>query len=309
MNNDYPHQSVLLNECLDAFKDYNIQIFFDGTVGAGGHAEAILKEHPEIHSYIGCDKDQSALDIASERLKLYEKKFKPHQNSFAEIDYVLKQEKIACIDGCLFDLGVSSMQLDRGERGFSISHQGPLDMRMNQKQMITAEHIVNSYSEKELQTIFLKYGEERFFKKAAKVIVDARKEKPIRTTEELKLILEKALPRKKNIHPATLVFQALRIVVNSELSDVELGLDRAIEALCPGGIIAVISFHSLEDRIVKQKFKEKAEGEKCPIYGTKKPGSLEIITKKALLPTKEEIKLNPRSRSAKLRIARKRGSK
>jgi len=275
------HISVLRDEVVQAFEGVSLKVFFDGTLGAGGHAEAILRAHPEIERYLGCDKDPGALNLAKERLKEF-KQVEFIRRSYSE----LGQE----IDGFLIDIGVSSMQLDQKERGFSFRFDGPLDMRMDPEGDLTAEEIVNRWPEKELERIFREYGEERQARRAAEAIVKARKKRRLETTQELIDVVKPVLKWGK-IHPATLIFQALRIAVNDELGELERGLNAAIRCLKVGGRIAVISFHSLEDRIVKHRLKEEE--------------SLQVLTKKPIVPTEKECRENPRSRSAKLRVAEK----
>ncbi|MES2344530.1 MAG: 16S rRNA (cytosine(1402)-N(4))-methyltransferase RsmH [Chlamydiota bacterium] len=295
-----PHLSVMLQEFLDFFSENQIKTFFEGTLGAGGHAEKLLESHPEIKTYIGCDRDPVALELAEKQLAPWKKKLVLVEGDFADIDEILKEKKVKSIDGCFFDLGVSSMQLDQGERGFSFSKEGPLDMRMGDMRMgrssaLNAEEIVNKWTEKKLGDIFREYGEEPRWRKAAKAIIDARRKKPIKTTLELADVIINSIGRsRKKLHPATLVFQALRICVNNELGALKDGLSKAIEKLSSGGRLGVISFHRLEDRIVKEMFKE--------AYQNK---TLKILTKKPLVPTSQEIKINPRSRSAKMRFAEK----
>jgi 16S rRNA (cytosine1402-N4)-methyltransferase len=284
-----PHKPVLLREVLDVFEAKKITYFFDGTMGAGGHARAILEAHPEIERYFGCDRDPVALSIAAENLSPWGEKVELIRGPYADVAKHLKKLGIGCVDGFLIDIGVSSMQLDVRERGFSFMGDAPLDMRMDPDGDLTAEEVVNRYSEKELARIFFEYGEERRSRPVAKAIVEARKKKKIRTTGQLVEVIKPAAT-KGRLHFATLVFQALRIEVNDELRQLEKGLKSAIHLLCPEGRIAAISFHSLEDRIVKNIFRDERE-------------SLKILTKKPVGPSEEEIKANPRSRSAKLRAA------
>ncbi len=285
-----PHYPVLVEEFLEFFHEMQIQFFFDGTVGFAGHAEAILKNHKEMKVLFACDKDKDALDYAKNKLKNWGEKLQFFHGDFVLLDQYLGENKV---DGFIFDFGVSSMQLDRAERGFSFQREGPLDMRMNQDSFVTAEKIVNEFPEKKLSEIFKKYGEEKFHQRIAKAIVDARRKKRITTTLELVEVMQPIFAGKKRgkIHFATLVFQALRICVNKELEAIEKGIKKAISYLKPKGRIAVISFHSLEDRIVKYLFREEK--------------SLKILTKKPVIAGWEEIKKNPRSRSAKLRVAEK----
>lgn len=280
------HIPVLMREVLSVFEGKNIRVFFDGTLGAGGHAKALLETHPEIERYIGCDRDPVALDLAQKNLAEW-KKVEFVRGSYAE--EIKKVE--GCIDGLLIDIGVSSMQIDERGRGFSFMGDAPLDMRMDPEGELSAETIVNRYPEAELARIFYEYGEERRSRKVAKAIVEARRKKRIRTTGELVQIIKPVVARGR-LHPATLVFQALRIAVNDELEQLKKGLQRAIEKLCPGGRLAVISFHSLEDRIVKNGLRDAKD-------------RLAILTKKPICPTAEELRLNPRARSSKLRAGEK----
>jgi 16S rRNA (cytosine1402-N4)-methyltransferase len=276
------HKPVLLREVLEVFADREIRIFFDGTLGAGGHARALLEAHPEIERYIGCDRDPRAHELASEALAPWREKVEFIRGSYAD-----EVKGVGPIDGFLIDVGVSSMQLDERERGFSFMGDAPLDMRMDPEARLTAEEVVNRYAEKELARIFFEYGEERRSRQVAKAIVEARRKRRIRTTGELVEII-KPVATKGKLHPATLVFQALRIVVNDELGQLERGIDAAIEALNVGGRLAVISFHSLEDRIAKNHLRDAK-------------GKLKVLTKKPIVASAEETRANPRARSAKLR--------
>lgn len=281
---------MLLNEVLHAFAETRLPIFFEGTVGAGGHAKALLEAHPEIERYLACDRDVTALEMAKKHLKPWWEKVEWIQGPFAALDSYLKERKIPEIDGFFIDIGVSSMQFDEGSRGFSFRTDAKLDMRMDQESETTAEMLINELPEVELARIFFEYGEEFRSRAAAKVIVMARKKRRIQTTQELTQILEPVL-KKGKIHFATKVFQALRIAVNDELGQLKKGLSSAIDHLSVGGVVAVISFHSLEDRIVKWLFREDQR--------------LEIMTKKPIEATREEIKKNSRARSAKLRYAKR----
>lgn len=277
------HIPVLLREVLDLFAEVNLRTFFDGTLGAGGHAKALLEAHPEIERYIGCDRDPRAHALAQEVLAPWGEKVEFVHGSYAEQIALVD----GCVDGFLIDVGVSSMQFDEKERGFSFMGDAPLDMRMDPEGDLTAAEIVNRYPEKELARIFFEYGEERRSRPVAKAIVEARKKRPIRTTGELVDIIKPVATRGK-LHPATLVFQALRIAVNDELGQLEKGLKAALEKTCSSGRIAAIAFHSLEDRIVKNVFRDAKE-------------RVKILTKKPIGPSAEEIRANPRSRSSKLR--------
>lgn len=306
----YPHTSVLLKECLLAFEDMELHTFLDGTLGAGGHAEALLSSHPEIERFIGIDQDLSALQIAKKRLEKFQGICLLHGN-FSDLEILLKEQKIApSLDGILVDLGVSSMQLDQGERGFSFMRDGPLDMRMDPTAHFSAKEIVNTWEEKALADIFYQYGEERQSYRAARAIIEARKQKPFETTLELAGVIEKNLKRIRwDIHPATKIFQAIRIAVNGELTRLEAFLPQALKVLRPGGRLAVITFHSLEDRIVKHRFAYFASDKESTsgiggVFLSKIPQG-KVIYRKAIAADAEEIKNNPRSRSAKLRVFQK----
>ena len=285
------HIPVLLSAVLKIFEDVQLKVFFEGTVGAGGHAKAILEAHPEIERYLACDRDPAAHELARANLAPWGKKVEWVRGPYADLKEYLDQKKIEEIDGFLIDIGVSSMQLDTRERGFSFQGDAPLDMRMDPESSLTAEMIVNETSEKELARIFFEYGEERRSRQVARAIVEARRKRRIRTTAELVAIVKPVTIWGK-LHPATLVFQALRIAVNDELGQLKKGLDAAIERTRIGGRIAAISFHSLEDRIVKNTFRDARD-------------RLEILTKKPLCASNEEIRENPRARSAKLRAVEK----
>ena len=287
------HFSVLLNESVSLLTEKGGEIFVDATVGLGGHAYEILKRNPKAY-LIGIDRDPFALEKAKERLKEFEGRFSLYQADYSDIDQVLNLEKIEAVDGILMDLGVSMLQLKTPSRGFSFREEAPLDMRMDPEQKKTAYDVVNRYKEKELVRILKEYGEERFAPRIARAIVQYRKIKPIETTKELALIVEKAVPKGfyKKIHPATKTFQAIRIEVNRELDSLKEALIKVPKLLNRGGRVAVISFHSLEDRIVKHTFRH-----------FEKEGLLKVITKKPITPKEEEIKRNPPSRSAKLRVA------
>lgn len=308
----FPHTSVLLSEWLECLKGKSLKTYVDCTLGAGGHAEEVLKEHPEIERFIGIDQDPDALEIAKERLGPWKDKTSFFSCNFSEFDMCLDSLGITEVDGMLFDLGVSSMQLDRPERGFSFSREGPLDMRMNPKEALTAEIIVNTWIEKELGRIIRDYGEEKKWRQAARAIFNARREKPITTTRELAAVLQPVFRyTKTKINPLTLVFQALRIAVNRELEVIEVALPLAISRMAPQGVLGVISFHSLEDRIVKNVFRDAASdkvetsGLGTGLFLSKDPTVIPV-TRKPLGPKPEEIELNPRSRSAKLRVVEKR---
>lgn len=279
------HIPVLINEVLQLFSDKQLLKVWDGTCGAGGHAELLLQAHPEITHYLATDQDKSALDLARERLKLFPVVFT--QGNFSE----LVESMYDTFDGMLFDLGVSSMQLDQGERGFSFMRPGPLDMRMDQSQSLTAADIIRSTPEKALADLFYELGEETRSRRIAKAIYEARKKKPITTTDELATIVVEAVGGGRGkIHPATKVFQALRIKVNEELFVLEKLLKQIDRVTAKDGIIVIITFHSMEDRIVKHMFRE-----------MERAGGWKILTKKPIEPSYEEVRKNPRARSAKVR--------
>ncbi|NPB08062.1 MAG: 16S rRNA (cytosine(1402)-N(4))-methyltransferase RsmH [Aquificae bacterium] len=289
------HRPVLLKESVDLLTGNGGRVYVDCTLGLGGHAREILSRREDIF-LIGIDRDEEALDLARENLKEYEGRFSLYKANFADIDLVLREEGLEAVDGFLFDLGVSMYQL-KSRRGFSFQVDAPLDMRMDRDQSLTAYRVVNEYSEKKLSEIIRKYGEERFARKIAREIVKRRKEKPIETTSELAEIVASAVPpsyRYGRIHPATRTFQAIRIEVNKELENLEKALGKTPSLLNPGGRLVVISFHSLEDRIVKRFMKEK-----------EREGVFRILTKKPITPSEEEVRENPASRSARLRAAEK----
>lgn len=307
-----PHTSVLLRECLELFAPTKIKIFVDGTLGAGGHAHAILTQHPEIEHFIGIDQDPSALELAKERLKPWANKVTFVQGNFAGLEKHLSKLNISAIDGFLIDLGVSSMQFDRPERGFSFRYDAPLDMRMDPTSKLDAAYIINAWDEREIARVFRDYGEIKPWRKAARTVVEARQKAPIQTTAQLVAVLTPVMAyyKKPGLNPMTLIFQALRIAVNRELDVLQEVLPVVIEKLRPKGRMGVISFHSLEDRIVKNCFRFEASDK----YNTSGIGGLfldkepkvELLTTKPIIPDDDEIQMNPRSRSAKLRGVEKR---
>jgi len=308
---EFKHVSVLLNECIEGLDIKEDGIYVDGTLGGAGHSSEILKNLSNDGLLIGIDQDKDALKAAKERLQNFSNVKFVHSN-FYNIDSVLNELNIEKIDGMLMDLGVSSYQLDEAERGFSYMKDAPLDMRMNRENNLSAYEVVNDYDEAELYRIIRDYGEEKFAKRVARFIVEARENKNIETTLELVEIIKNAIPakaRREGPHPAKRTFQAIRIEVNSELSILNRTIDDAVNRLNKGGRIAIITFHSLEDRIVKLKFRDLAIACTCPrefpicvCGGTAK---VKLISRKAIEPTKEEVEENPRSRSAKLRIIEK----
>ena len=305
---EFKHVSVLLNECLDALNIKDDGIYVDCTLGGAGHSSHILQRLSKDGLLVGIDQDTDALKAAGERLKEYENKKLVH-NNFHNIDSILEELDIPKVDGILMDLGVSSYQLDEGERGFSYMKDAPLDMRMNRDREFSAYDVVNSYSMEDLWRIIRDYGEEKFAKRVAEFIVNRREEKPIETTLELVDIIKAAIPakaRREGPHPAKRTFQAIRIEVNGELEILNKAIEDGVNRLNKGGRMAMITFHSLEDRIVKLKFRELANPCTCPkefpicVCG-KKP-LVKLISRKAIDPSKEEVEENPRSRSAKLRV-------
>ncbi len=310
----FHHLSVLAREVIEQLAPCPGGTYLDGTLGGGGHSELILENIGPDGLLIGIDRDQSALAAASERLRRFGSSFKPVQGSFGDLAELLKKEGISALDGLLLDLGVSSHQLDTDERGFSFRLDGPLDMRMDRTSGDSAADLLQECSAGELEQIIKEFGEERWAKKIALKIVQVRQETPITTTLQLADLVAGTIPRRfheDRIHPATRTFQGLRIAVNQELEQVQQGVSAGIAALKPGGRIAVISFHSLEDRIVKHLFREAATGCTCPprmpyCVCNKKP-QLRILTGRPILAGAEETNRNPRARSAKLRVAEKLG--
>jgi len=301
-----------VNEVVELLKPKSSGFYVDGTIGLGGHASAILQACAPDGRLLGIDLDAEALAVAREKLSEHKERLILVHGNFANLDCILKKESIAEVDGVLLDVGVSSLQLDTPERGFSFLHAGPLDMRMDTTQSLSAAQVVNQSRQDELADIFMRFGEERWAQKIAHRIVQARKIQPITTTLQLAEIVQRAIlgkSTKGRIHPATRVFQALRIYVNSELTHLNLGLDCAVAALKPGGRIGVISFHSLEDRMVKERFRTLSLTcicpPKTPICVCHHKPSLHILTKRPIIPKPDEIRQNPRSRSAKLRVAEK----
>jgi len=305
---EFKHYTVMKQEAVDALDCKDGLIYVDCTLGGGGHSELILKRIQPNGKLIAFDVDSDAICAAKERLKGY-KNLTIVQDSYTNIKNVLKELGIEKITGgVLFDLGASYHQLTKQERGFSFSKDAPLDMRFNQNSDFSAFNVVNEYSEEDLVRIFSEYGEERFSKRIAKKIVEERKIKKIHTTKELSEIIINAVPKiKSSIHPATRVFQAIRIEVNQELTNVKNTLNDVLDLLEVGAIISVISFHSLEDRIVKHLFKyhsARCHCDKNQMICKCPPPKLELVNKKPLMASEGEIRENPPSRSAKLRVAK-----
>lgn len=308
---EFNHLSVLLNECIEGLDIKPDGIYVDGTLGGAGHSKEIVKKL-ESGKLIGIDQDENAIKKATEELKDYSDKVMIVKNNFSNIKNVLWFLDVPKIDGILLDLGVSSHQLDEGERGFSYQHDAKLDMRMNRESDLSAYNVVNEYSEEDLHRIISQYGEENWAKRIANFIVVARAEKPIETTFELVQIIKNAVPKKARIdgpHPAKRTFQAIRIEVNNELGIIQNTIRDAVSMLNPGGRICIITFHSLEDRIVKETFKELANDCICPkeypVCRCDKEQEIKIITRKPIIASTEELEINSRARSAKLRIAEK----
>lgn len=306
----FEHITVLLKETVDSLNIRPDGIYVDGTLGGGGHASEICEALDDKGMLIGIDQDKKALKAAEDRLREYSaKKIFVHSN-FSNIKEVLKDLDIEKIDGIVLDLGVSSPQLDEASRGFSYMNDADLDMRMDQTKTFSAKNVVNEYSEKELAGIIHEYGEEKWSKRIASFIVKERNIKPIESTWELVEIIKKAIPakaRRNGPHPAKRTFQAIRIEVNNELGILESAIRDISEVLKPEGRVGIITFHSLEDRIVKNTFKDLAIRCKCPkeypVCMCDGTPILNIVTRKPIVPSKDELELNPRSRSAKLRVA------
>lgn len=308
---EFHHVSVLLQECLDGLNIRPEGIYVDGTLGGAGHSSQIAARLT-TGRLIGIDRDQVAHKAAAERLKPYADRVTQVHANFSEIPQVLDSLGIEAVDGILLDLGVSSPQLDDGQRGFSYMQDAPLDMRMNGQDALTAHTVVNTWSYEELRHILFTYGEERYAPQIASAICRRREEKPIETTLELVDVIRSAMPAaalREKQHPAKRSFQAIRIAVNDELGAVEKIMKEAYDCLKPGGRLAVITFHSLEDRIVKNAMGEAAKGCTCPptfpvcVCG-KKP-IVKLITRKPVVAGNKELEINPRSRSAKLRVCEK----
>ena len=306
---DFNHVSVLLDETIEGLNINPDGIYFDGTLGGGGHSYEILKRLTGKGVLIGVDQDGDAIEAADERLKEFDGKYQLVRSNYSEIETILSDLKISKIDGIVLDLGVSSYQIDNLERGFSYKEDAPLDMRMDQRQLLNAADVVNGYTEEQLIAMLRDYGEERFAKSLAKAIIEAREIKPIATTQELSDIVKSAVPTKYSVkkgHPAKKTFQAIRIEVNNELNILRQTLDKMIDHLNPGGRICVITFHSLEDRIVKLNFRNNENPCTCPpdfpvcVCGKKSKGK--VITRKPIVPSDEEVENNKRAKSSKLRI-------
>ncbi|QUH31410.1 16S rRNA (cytosine(1402)-N(4))-methyltransferase RsmH [Vallitalea guaymasensis] len=308
----FQHKSVLLEECIEGLNIKPNGIYIDGTLGGAGHSYEICKKLNKDGLLIGIDQDENAIDASTKKLAEYKGIVKIHRANFSEFESVLNEEEIPKVDGILLDLGVSSHQLDTAERGFSYMKEAPLDMRMDTRQTTTAADIVNNYDEEELYKVIRTYGEEKWASRIVKNIATARQEKPIETTLELVDIIRKSIPNKamqKGGHPAKRTFQAIRIELNEELNVLKDTLNDMIDRLNDGGRLCIITFHSLEDRIVKRAFKDNFDPCTCPpdfpICVCNKKSKGKIITRKPIIATEEELSSNSRSKSAKLRIFEK----
>ena len=297
---EFKHKSVLLNETIDGLNIKPDGIYVDGTLGGGGHAYEVCRRLGEKGSIVGIDQDAAAIEAASARLKDFGEKVTIVRSNYCDMKSKLHELGIDKVDGIVLDLGVSSYQLDTAERGFSYREDAPLDMRMDTRQKMTARDIVNDYTEADLYRVIRDYGEDKFAKNIAKHIVQARAVKPVETTAELSEIIRASIPmkfQKKSGHPAKRTFQAIRIELNRELDVLRDSLDDMIDLLNPGGRLCIITFHSLEDRIVKSAFRKNENPCTCP-----PDFPVCVCGKKSILPSEEELEYNSRSKSAKLRI-------
>jgi len=309
---EFSHIPIMVEEVLSLLKPQRGGVFVDGTLGGGGHAEAILRLLPEDALYCGIDRDESAIRAAGERLRPYGERFRALRGNFFDMKELLSRENIFGVDGILLDLGVSSHQIDTPERGFSYHEEAPLDMRMDRSAPLSAYDVVNGYSENEIKQILYTYGEERYAGRIAAAILREREKEPINSTTRLAEIIKYAMPgagRREAQHPARRSFQAIRIEVNRELEGLENAIRDAHDLLNPGGVLAVISFHSLEDRIIKQSFKSFEDPCTCdkraPICTCGKVPTAKILTKKPLTASDSELEMNSRSHCAKLRAIEK----
>lgn len=306
---EFRHTSVLLHETVGSLNIKPDGIYVDGTLGGGGHSYEIARQLSSKGRLIGIDRDAEAIEAASKRLEEFEDRVTIVRNNYSEINNVLDDLGIDFVDGIVLDLGVSSRQLDTVERGFSYKYDAPLDMRMDNRQDTTAKDIVNGYSEMELFKVIRDYGEDKFAKNIAKHIVNARQNKEIETTYELNEIIKAAIPAKirmKGGHPSKRTFQAIRIELNKELDEINNSIDNMINRLNDKGRLSIITFHSLEDRIVKTRFKNNENPCTCPsdfpVCVCKNVSKGNVVTRKPILPSEEELEVNTRSKSAKLRV-------
>ncbi|MBP83676.1 MAG: 16S rRNA (cytosine(1402)-N(4))-methyltransferase [Verrucomicrobiales bacterium] len=301
---EFYHQPIMPREILAALEPVKGKQIFDGTLGGGGHSEVFLERGAHV---VGCDQDAEALEYAGRRLAQFGDCFLPVRGNFSDMDSLLRNVGIDRVDGILMDLGVSSHQLDEPSRGFSFRDDGPLDMRMDDRADFSARDLVNDWDEAEMIRIFRDYGEERRAVRAAKEIMKARRQKAIDTTLQLAEIIERAVPRVSGKHPATRVFQAIRLAVNRELEMLEAALNKSLEVLSEGGVLAIISFHSLEDRMVKRFMRRHStpfiDRPEWPEPRENLDYCLALPSRRAISPSDAEIEMNPRARSAKLRVA------
>ena len=309
---EFKHTSVLLKETIDGLAIKQNGIYVDGTLGGGGHASELCSRLSPEAVFIGIDRDRDALEAAGKRLEKYPCRKHFVQSNYSDIKDVLNELEIEQVDGAMLDLGVSSFQLDNAQRGFSYMNNAPLDMRMNQSDSFTAYDVVNRYSAAELTDVIRKYGEEKWASRIADFIVKFRKDKPVETTAELVEIIKAAIParaRRDGPHPAKRTFQAIRIEVNDELVQLRRACEEFCDVLAPGGRLCIITFHSFEDRIVKECFNRRVNPCTCPpkapICTCGKKPVVKILAHGAVAPTEEEVARNPRARSAKLRVAQK----
>ena len=311
---EFKHAPVMPEECISALAIKPEGVYVDGTLGGGGHSSLICEELSEKGTLIGIDRDSDALAAATKRLEKYSCKKHFVKSNYRNIKSVIKELDVETIDGGLLDLGVSSFQLDNPERGFSYMQDAPLDMRMDADSGFTAEDVINTYDERKLADIIRKYGEERWASRIAQFIVKERQKEPIRSSGKLVEVIKAAVPasaRREGPHPAKRTFQAIRIEVNDELGQLERAVDEFMDVLSPKGRLAIITFHSLEDRIVKEAFNRRANPCTCPpefpVCVCGKIADVRKVTRKPLTAGEEELERNPRSRSAKLRVIEKRG--
>ncbi|MDY5463145.1 16S rRNA (cytosine(1402)-N(4))-methyltransferase RsmH [Hornefia butyriciproducens] len=309
---EFRHTPVLLDQCIENLNIRPDGIYVDGTLGGGGHSFHICERLSEQGMLIGIDRDRDALEAAEKRLRGFSCRKYFVQSNYADIRTVLAEKGIEKIDGALLDIGVSSFQLDNAERGFSYMQDAPLDMRMNREDDLTAYDVVNSYDQDELTRIIREYGEERWASRIAAFIVRARAEKPVESTSELVELIKEAIParaRRSGPHPAKRTFQAIRIEVNDELGELSRAVDEYLDVMNPGGRLCIITFHSLEDRIVKQKLQKRADPCTCPpefpVCVCGKKADIRKVTRKPIVAEASELDLNPRARSAKLRVCEK----
>jgi 16S rRNA (cytosine1402-N4)-methyltransferase len=309
------HQPVMVDRCVELLRPAEARLWVDATLGLGGHAEALLEASAPDGRVVGLDRDPAALALASDRLARFGDRLVPVAASFADLGRVAAELGLDAVDGVLYDLGVSSLQLDEPERGFSYRHDAPLDMRMDPDGALTAAEVVNTYPRAELARVLRAYGEERFAGRIARFVEEARRRAPVRTTGELVDLVKAAIPaaaRRSGPHPARRTFKALRIEVNGELAALEASLPQAIDLLAPGGRVVALSYHSLEDRIVKRTFAEAAGRAPAapgpPLPAAPPPPRLRLLTRRPETPDAAEVAANPRAESAKLRAAEKLGA-